>query len=126
MNENQQALVQAEEKLLEAMRNSQVKDLDQLLHPDLKFTIPSGDTLGKEDDLKSHADGVMTFDQLTHENPQFTWIDDLAIVVVDQYIKGDYSGFPIDARFRYERVWKHTDKGWQVVAGAAVQKQPAP
>ena len=48
-----------EKKLYKAVIESDLNALDDLLHDDLLFVIPSGDVITKQIDLKTYRDGSL-------------------------------------------------------------------
>lgn len=59
---------EAERRLIKAMKQSNIADLNKLLHDDLLFVIPTGDTITKEMDLENYRSGHMQIDSLTTDN----------------------------------------------------------
>lgn len=52
-----ESIVTAEIELLTAIKNADVAALENLLHDDLLFNLPDGNTITKEFDLNSHRSG---------------------------------------------------------------------
>ncbi|MEZ4851827.1 MAG: nuclear transport factor 2 family protein [Bacteroidia bacterium] len=52
-------ILSCEKSLAEAMQNADLVLLDQLIHEDLVFVIPSGQTITKNADLDSYRAGTM-------------------------------------------------------------------
>ena len=52
-------IITIENQLIEAIKTSDVTLLDNMLHDDLLFIAPNGQTVTKEMDLASHRSGQM-------------------------------------------------------------------
>lgn len=113
-------ILDSEQKLLTAIKNSDVEVLDLLLHDNLLFNIPSGATITKEMDLESYRSGAMHIEEISSEEPMVEFIGDTAIVAVTIYLKGTYTGQSLEGTFRYLRVWKQVENNWKVIAGSCL------
>jgi hypothetical protein len=121
MNDFQRDQVAAcEQSLLEAMVTSNAELLDELLHDDLLFNGPTGQTATKAMDLENHRSGNIQLDTVNSSDQTVSLIGDNAVVAVTVEIKGNYLGQVIDGKFRYLRVWKFVDGRWQVIGGGVV------
>lgn len=114
-------IISSELKLLAAMKNSDVKQLDELLHEELLFHIPNGQVITKAMDLDAHRSGVMHIYALLPSEQVIHVLEDTAVVSVKMELKGKYIDQPIDAAFRYIRVWKLVNDSWKVIAGSCIQ-----
>ena len=108
-------ILNLENKLYEAMKNSSVETLDKLLHNDLLFIVPSGETITKEMDLETYRTGDLKIVELIPNIEQLNVIDDLAVITLKIGLKGSYNNQPIDAQYRYIRFWKNFSDGIKVV-----------
>ncbi|BAU66966.1 hypothetical protein STA3757_43720 [Stanieria sp. NIES-3757] len=108
-------IIQYEAKLREAMLQSDVKALDELLAPELIFTTHLGELVTKQDDLKGHSSGTLAIKSLTPLEQTIRIVGDGAIVLARVYIVGTYNGVPSEADLRFTRVWVPTSNGWQVI-----------
>lgn len=113
-----------EARLLNAIRNIDVPSLDALLHNDLLFMIPSGETITKAMDMAHYRSGKVVIDDIASEDVKVHVIGDTAVVSVIIILKGAYAQYSISGKFRYIRVWKSFANGWQVIAGSSVQLLP--
>ena len=104
--------------LIEGIKTSNVSLLDKLLHNDLLFIAPNGQTITKAMDLDSHRAGHMHVEQLIPSIENIHLMGDNAVVVVVYDTKGKMLGNPIAGKFRYLRVWKKTTDGLQVIGGS--------
>ena len=114
------AIVNAENELLSAIKNADILVLQRLLHDDLLFNLPNGETITKEMDLNGYRSGKMEIDVIETSNQLINIIEDFAVVCVSVLLKGTFDNLPLDGNFRYVRVWKHFDKSLKVIAGSCV------
>lgn len=113
-------IVNAENELLSAVKNADISVLERVLHDDLLFNLPDGQTITKEADLEVYRTGKMKIDLLVTSNQLINIIDDSAIVCVSVLLKGTYDNSPLDGNYRYIRVWKQFDDGLKVIAGSCI------
>ncbi|NUY79942.1 nuclear transport factor 2 family protein [Flavobacterium sp. MAH-1] len=118
-----QEIMQCEQLLFEAMRSSDVETLDKLLHDDLIFMIPNGQTVTKKADLDSHKAGTMTIDEANLTFGEIALIDDCAVSTVTMTASGKMLGQPLSGEFRYVRMWKKFDGQMKVIGGSCIQTQ---
>ena len=111
-------IIDIENKLMDAIKISELKVLDELLHQDLLFIAPNGQTVTKEMDLASHKAGQMVVDEIILTIEQINIIDDIAIVIVVYDTKGKMLGTPIEGNFRYIRFWKKFQDSLKVIGGS--------
>lgn len=111
-------IIEIENRLLDAIKTSDLAVLDTILHDDLLFIAPNGQTITKEMDLASHRAGEMEVEQLIANFENINIIGDLAIVVVVYNTKGKMLGNPIQGQFRYIRIWKRFADGLKVMGGS--------
>jgi hypothetical protein len=114
-------IIANEEALLLAIKNRDINSLDNLLHHDLLFNLPNGQTITKAEDLDAHRSGQMTIFAIEAKEQQINIIDDSAIVAVKISLQGKYINDPIDGTFCYLRVWKNFKSQWKVIAGSCVE-----
>lgn len=115
-NEKQAQIIEAETLLRNAMLESNIEVLDQLLSPNLVFTNHLGQVLGKQDDLNAHKSGLLHISEVTVSHQDIKIIADTAIVLAEIAITGRYDGSPANGVFRFTRVWQHVgDDHWQVI-----------
>lgn len=115
----------AEDRLLDAMRASDVDALGQLLEPELVFTTPDGSTISRNEDLQAHASGTTKFESIAEISRSTLAVAGGAqtrsvveVVVIDR-------GERIEAQLQYVRAWQHIAGHWKVVSGSATLV-PAP
>ena len=110
-----------ENKLLEAIKKSDISVLEQILHDDLLFIVPNGSVITKEMDLASHRAGAMVVEKIIPSIEQINIIEDTAVVTVVYDSKGSMLGTPIQGKFRYIRFWKKFPDGMKVIGGSCTQ-----
>lgn len=111
-------IIQVESQLIEGIKTSDTDLLDRLLHDELLFIAPNGETVTKEADLASHRKGEMEVEHLEARFEDVRIVDDNAIVVVVYDTRGRMLGKAIQGKFRYIRVWKKFNAGWKVIGGS--------
>jgi ketosteroid isomerase-like protein len=114
------AVINAEIELLTAIKNADVPALERLLHPDLLFNLPDGQTITKQFDLDSYRSGKMKIEVLEASDQLINIIGDAAVVSVLVLLKGNYDNQPVNGVYRYLRVWKKSEANMQVIAGSCV------
>ena len=117
----EQKVLETEQKLLEAMKKSDVEMLDRLLHDDLLFVLPSGEVITKQMDLETHKSGNLTLQEITSSIDSIKQIDDTVVVTLSSKITGKMLEQGFEGNFRYIRVWKMFDGQLKVIAGSGVQ-----
>ena len=111
-----------EDQLRQAMEAADVDTLDGLLHADLQFTIPTGQTVTKAADLEAYRKRHIEVFQYQVDASHTTVIDDhTAVVTAEVTLGGLYLGMPMDGDYKYLRVWRLTNGQWQVIAGSSHQ-----
>jgi len=107
-----------EERLKQAMLQSDISVLDELLSPELAFTNHLGQLMTKDDDLNAHESGVLNITAITLSDQKVKIYGVIAIVSVQAHIVGSFGGEKSENDFRFTRVWrKGANEIWQVVAG---------
>lgn len=109
---------QYEDTLLQAMLAHDVEKLDGLLHDDLLFITPDGQTITKAMDLDAHRKGLMVIERISTTIEQINIIGDSAVVTLVMDTKGKMIDTPIEGKFRYIRVWKKWGDGFKVIGGS--------
>jgi hypothetical protein len=121
MDVRKEEILDLENKLSVAIKNSDVIFLDKILHDDLLFLAPNGHVITKEMDLASHRAGEMVVEELVPAFENVKIIDDTAVVVVVYETKGTMLGNPIEGKFRYIRIWKSFGGDLKVIGGSCFQ-----
>lgn len=112
-------ILSLENRLYQAIKESNVQVLDELLHEDLLFVSPSGDVVTKEMDLNTYRDGDLKINELIPQVENLNIIDDLAVITLTLALKGHYNAQPFEGKYRYIRFWKVFSAGIKVVGGSA-------
>lgn len=107
-----------EKRLKQAMLQSDISVLDELLSPDLIFTNHLGGLMSKQDDLEAHQSGMLEINEISLSDQKITIHDNVAVVSVQAHIIGSYANVTSDSHFRFTRVWSRIkNETWQVIAG---------
>jgi len=109
-----------EQTLLTAMSARNLDLLNGLLHDDLLFHIPNGQTITKSIDMDTYRSGGMKIDDIQSSIQEINIIGDNAIVSTTVEMKGWYFEHPLDGRYKIIRVWKRFEENWQVIAGSSM------
>lgn len=109
-----------ESKLYSAIKDGNITVLEQLLHDDLLFILPSGETITKEIDLDTYRNGALKVDELLTEIENLNIIDDMAVITLTMKLNGKFKDVPFEANFRYIRFWKKFGDGIKVVGGSGI------
>ncbi|MDR6781957.1 hypothetical protein ABIE26_001554 [Pedobacter africanus] len=112
------SILEQENKLYRAIKDGNITLLDELLHDDLLFILPSGETITKEMDMDTYRGGALKVDELLSEIENLNIIDDLAVITLTMKLKGKFNEGPFEANFRYIRFWKKFGDGIKVVGGS--------
>ncbi|MDQ7961422.1 nuclear transport factor 2 family protein [Flavobacterium lindanitolerans] len=116
----EQKILEIENQLLEAMKKSDVEILEQLLHDDLLFVLPSGEVITKKTDLETHQSGNLVLEEITSSIDSIKQIDENVVVTLSSKLKGKMLEQNFEGNFRYLRVWKMFDGQLKVIAGSCV------
>jgi hypothetical protein len=117
-------IVARENALLAAMTTNDVALLDDLLHDDLLFNGPDGQTGTKALDLANYRSGGVQLRRADASDRLIRAIGDDVVVAVTVHLEGSYLGARADGRYRYLRVWKHVGGAWRVIGGSVVAIPP--
>src|SRR5215207_3709257 len=113
-------IVAREQALLRAITTNDVPLLDDLLHDDLLFNGPDGQTGTKALDLANYRAGRIQLRRADASDRLVSTIGDDVVVAVTVTLEGSYLGVQVDGRYRYLRVWKRMHGSWRVIAGSVV------
>lgn len=113
-------ILQAENRLLQAIQTGNIAALDQLLHDDLRFIIPTGDTITKAEDLAHYQRQRLEIESLEIEEQTTQMVSTNGLSLSIIRLKGIFAGQAFAGRFKYLRVWQNGPKGWQVIGGAGI------
>lgn len=111
-------VIEAEERLRQAMLHNDVRVLDELISSDLLFTGHLGQLASKADDLAAHAARLLRVTTIEPSEQHIQLHSNFAVVSVLMHLVGTYDGTPIDQHMRYTRVWEiMSDGSLQITAG---------
>ena len=113
-------IIGRENALLSAVMTNDVALLDDLLHDDLLFNGPDGQTGTKALDLANYRSGDIQLRRAEARDRLISAIGDDVVVAVTVVFEGSYLGIRVDGRYRYLRVWKRVGGAWRVIAGSVV------
>ena len=117
-SELQDQIMEAEERLRQAMLHHDLGALDELIAPDLLFTGHTGQLVTKEDDLAFHRAAVLNLKEIEPSQQHIQLHPGFAVVSVLMHLVGVFEGTPIEQNMRYTRVWSIPPNGSpQVIAG---------
>ncbi|MCA0349625.1 MAG: nuclear transport factor 2 family protein [Bacteroidetes bacterium] len=114
-------IVVSEDTILNAMKNCDIKKLDELLHAELLFNIPSGETITKTMDLETYKSGNMNICEIKSSQQIINIIGDNAIVSVCIEMQGKFFDYSLDGKYKVIRIWKKFDEKWKVIGGSSVK-----
>lgn len=117
---NEEKILEVEKQLLEAMRKSDVEILDQLIHEDLLFVLPTGEVITKKMDLETHKSGNIIFEEIVSSIETIKLIGENAVVSLSSKIKGKMLQQNFEGQYRYMRVWKMVDGKFKIIAGSCI------
>jgi hypothetical protein len=93
---SQSQIIEIEERLRQAMLNSDVAELDALIAPELIFTSYLGQLISKQQDLAIHQSGIVKFRALIPSERYIQLNQGFSVVSVQMHILGSYEGTEID------------------------------
>jgi ketosteroid isomerase-like protein len=109
-----------EVRLYAAMLASDVAELDALIADDLLFAGPTGELATKAMDLELHRSGSTQFHEFTPEELEIrVWSEQFALASAKIFLRGTYLGQAFAGPYRYTRIWRKGQSGWQIVGGSA-------
>ena len=110
-----------ESRLYAAMLASDVIELDALIADDLLFAGPTGELATKAMDLELHRSGGTQFHEFTPEELEIrVWSEQFALASAKIFLRGTYLGQAFAGHYRYTRVWRKGQSGWQIVGGSVI------
>ncbi|MBD78326.1 MAG: DUF4440 domain-containing protein [Crocinitomicaceae bacterium] len=117
MSENQ--INELEDRLLQAMKSSDLTELDTLLHDDLLFILPGGQPITKNMDLQTYRSKDFELSEISSADRVINRIGENAVVTQKVTMAGKYIDHSIDGDYRFIRVWKNVSDQWKVIAGSS-------
>ena len=120
---NESLIKRCEEKIAEAIKESDIEQLKTLLHDNLVFLSPDGSIITKEIDIASHKSGSIKAEEIIIEIERVNIDNDIATVIVTYQTKGLILGKPISGKYRYLRVWKKFGNELKIICGSCIEIQ---
>lgn len=114
------AIIKVEKELLNAMKNCDVKKLNELLHEKLLFNIANGQTITKSIDLETYSSGNIKINEIKSSEQKINLIGDNAVVTVIIDMKGTYFDYALDGKYKILRIWKSFSNKWKVIGGSSI------
>ncbi|QHV97521.1 nuclear transport factor 2 family protein [Spirosoma endbachense] len=105
-----------EQRLREAMLNSDIKELDALLSDELLVTGPDGKLVGKADDLAAHRTGIVRIKAMVPQEIIVKILPEAAVVFALMAMQGFIQDQAFEGLYRYTRVWSKQTGNWQIIA----------
>ena len=110
---------ECESRLYAAMSASDVDELEQLIADDLLFAGPTGDLATKAMDLELHRSGGTQFHEFVPKELEIrVWSEHFGLAAAKVFLSGTYLGNAFAGDYRYIRVWRKGEHGWQIVGGS--------
>jgi hypothetical protein len=115
--DTRQQIEALEIRLIEAMKSSNVAELELLLSDNLIFTNHNGHLVSKADDIAAHQSGDLEVYSIETSAQLIEVLNDTtAIVSVVKDMSTALAGHTSIGIYRFTRVWKLSGSAWQVVA----------
>ncbi|WP_432467279.1 nuclear transport factor 2 family protein [Agarivorans sp. Z349TD_8] len=112
-----ETIIDYESRLKEAMLDSNVVVLNELLSEELVFTNHFGQLMSKSDDIEGHRSGFVNINSIKLSDQTVKVFGDTVVVSVLSLIEGTFGDAQANALFRFTRIWKKIESGkWQVIA----------
>uniref|UniRef100_B8HNK3 DUF4440 domain-containing protein n=1 Tax=Cyanothece sp. (strain PCC 7425 / ATCC 29141) TaxID=395961 RepID=B8HNK3_CYAP4 len=110
---------ECETRLYAAMLASDVEELDQLIADDLLFVGPTGELATKAMDLELHRTGGTQFHEFVPKELEIrVWSEHFVLASAKIFLSGTYLGNAFAGNYRYIRVWRKGNAGWQIAGGS--------
>ncbi|MNJ91868.1 hypothetical protein D3C87_95230 [compost metagenome] len=114
-------VLQAEKQLLWAMKTADLALLDELLHDDLLFMLPGGETITKQQDLEVYRSGEFVINGIDSVIEQVSIIENNVVVTLTNEIRGTHQNNAFAGKYKYIRVWNYSKDQLKVIAGSGTQ-----
>ncbi|OCQ93276.1 hypothetical protein AMR42_08955 [Limnothrix sp. PR1529] len=112
-------ICECEARLRAAMSTSNLSELDALIADNLLFSGPTGELATKAMDLELHRTGGTQFHELVSKALEIRVLsENVALASAHIFLSGSYLGNAFAGDFRYMRVWRRGETGWQVAGGS--------
>ncbi|MCU0523999.1 MAG: nuclear transport factor 2 family protein [Elainella sp. Prado103] len=112
---------ECEARLYTAMSASDVSELDMLIADDLLFVDPTGELATKAMDLELHRTGGTQFHEFVPKELEIrVWSEHFVLASAKIFLSGTYLGNAFAGDYRYMRVWRKDQNGWQIAGGSVI------
>lgn len=110
---------ECEARLYAAMFASDVAELEALIADDLLFVGPTGELATKAMDLDLHRTGGTKFHEFVPKELEIrVWSEHFVFSSAKIFLRGTFLGDAFAGDYRYTRVWRKGENGWQIVGGS--------
>ena len=110
---------ECEARLCAAMLASDLAELNVLIADDLLFAGPTGELASKTMDLELHRTGGTQFHEFVPKDLEIrVWSDQFVFVSAKIFLSGTYLANVFAGDYRYMRVWRNGENGWQIAGGS--------
>lgn len=116
----EQEIIACEERFLQALANSDSKELEGTLHDDVIYNHPSGEVWTKKMDTDSFKAANPVIERVDCIDRKIEVFGDTAIVSTLIYLKGVFGGQQIEGKSRFLRTWRKFPDGWKIIAAASM------
>lgn len=117
----EESVLKSEQRLLTAIKNSDIITLDELIHDDLIFNLPTGQTITKEMDINNYRSGKFKVEEIEATDYVIKAFENCTVVSVMIYLSGFFGEQKVEGKFNYLRVWKYMNDSWKIIAGSGIQ-----
>jgi len=112
---------ECEARLYAAMLASDVTELDALIADDLLFAGPTGELATKAMDLELYRSGGTQFREFAPKALEIrVWSEHFALASAKIFLSGTFLGNDFAGDYRYTRVWRKGENGWQIAGGSVI------
>lgn len=113
---SREEVLKAEEKWAKAHFESDVKTIDELIHPDYSIIKPDGSVWDRETALASYIPGKREWSEAESSQHNVKIYGETAIVIGVWKAKGVNNGTPFDYKARYTSLWVKEDGKLRIVS----------
>ena len=119
MDPHEEAIVQLERAVGEALTRRDVQALQRLFADDFAGINPVGTEIARADMLAQIGSADYEPESIVNDVRRVSVFGDVAVVTAQGTARGRYKGQRADMVFLYTRIWVKRDDTWQAVAAHA-------
>lgn len=119
MDRHEEAIVQLEREVGEALTRRDVQALQRLFADDFAGINPLGAEIGKADIIATAGSLDYEPESVVNDVRRVRVFGGVAVVMAQGTARGNYKGQRADMVFVYTRIWVNRDGVWQAVAAHA-------